>query len=224
MKRQRFYWFVSFAQNTDVHMSGKRRNSTIGPKWEDNFLKKNNIFVPLAEPRLSSSSSSIVSSPSTSTEQSNYFRKLRTLLAPVTTRSDKHACGKTDADRSWQAGHGAFTDKSRGLGGSCARTSLWKRDLRFGRWCFKSGDKKKEAQCLYSLPQRPKLRHMLINENYDCSVQKTQSGIYSTSRKVWWLDNSGSQRPQWRKWIPEQSRVRCRGTRSRHAVDTILSV
>ena len=40
--------------------------------------------------------------------------------------------------------------------------------------CFKSGHKKTEAQCLYSLLQRPKLRHMLKNENYEGSVQKTQ--------------------------------------------------
>ena len=38
MKRQRFYCFISFAENTDIHMNGKRRNSTIGPKWEDTFL------------------------------------------------------------------------------------------------------------------------------------------------------------------------------------------
>ena len=38
MKRQRFYCFVSFAQNADIRMSGIRRNSTIDPKWEDIYL------------------------------------------------------------------------------------------------------------------------------------------------------------------------------------------
>ena len=52
---------------------------------------------------------------------------------------------------------------------------------------------KTEAQYLFSLPQRPKLRHMFENQNYEGSLQKTQWGICSTSRKVWWLDNSGSQ-------------------------------
>ena len=113
---------------------------------------------------------------------------------------------------------------SRGSGEACARTFLWKRDLRFGRCCLKSGDTKTVAQYLYSLPSRPKLRHLLKNQNYEGYVQKTQWGIFSTSRKVWWLDNSRSQSPQWRKWIPEQSPARCRGTRSRHSVDTILSV
>ena len=43
-------------------------------------------------------------------------------------------------------------------------------------------------------------------------------------RKLWWLANSESPSPLWRKWIPEQSQIRCRGTRSRHSMDTIFSV
>ena len=38
MKRQRIYCFISFAQNADIHVSGKRRNSTMDQKWEDNYL------------------------------------------------------------------------------------------------------------------------------------------------------------------------------------------
>ena len=38
MKRQRFCCFMSFAQNADIHMSGKQRNSPIDTKWEDNYL------------------------------------------------------------------------------------------------------------------------------------------------------------------------------------------
>ena len=125
---------------------------------------------------------------------------------------------ETDADKPWYASLGkpwfsthreldgrrgsnarhswlvtALHRKSRGLGDACARTSLWKRDLRFGRWCIKSEDTKTEAQYLYSLPKRPKLRHMLVNQNYEGSVQKARWGIHSTTRKVRWLDNSGSQ-------------------------------
>ena len=37
-KRQRFYCFISFVYNADIHMSGKHRNSTVGPNWEDNYL------------------------------------------------------------------------------------------------------------------------------------------------------------------------------------------
>ena len=38
MKRQQFSCFISFGQNADVHLSGKRRNSTIGPNCEDTCL------------------------------------------------------------------------------------------------------------------------------------------------------------------------------------------
>ena len=50
-------------------LSGKRRNSTFGQQWEDNYLYSGQLSI------LSSTSKS-------------------TLLDPVTTRSDKHACGK----------------------------------------------------------------------------------------------------------------------------------
>ena len=93
MKRQRFYCFISFAQNSDIHMSGKRRNSTIGPKWEDKYLHSGQL-------RTSRCIKTVIifqhnlSSTSRSTEQSNYSRKLGTLSDPATTRSDKHACVK----------------------------------------------------------------------------------------------------------------------------------
>ena len=70
------------------------------PKWEDNYLYNNSVLLVVS--RLSSYSSSILSSTSRSKDQSNYSRNLGTLLDPVTTRSDKHACGKpmlTDHDK-----------------------------------------------------------------------------------------------------------------------------
>ena len=73
-------------------------------------------------------------------------------------------------------------------------------------------------------PKRPKLRRMLENQNYEGSSQKTLWEIYSASRKLWWLDNSRAQSPQRRKWTSEQSPFRCRGTRSCHTMDTVLSV
>ena len=129
---------------------------------------------------------------------------------------------ETDADRSRQAGHGEpWTSKrdeqgrsnvrhsclvtalqSRGPGGECARTFLWKSELGFGRWCFKSGDTKTEAPCSCLLPQKPKETHSAI-------------------RKVWWLDNSRAQTLQRRTWISEQSPIRCRGTSSRHSVESV---
>ena len=113
---------------------------------------------------------------------------------------------ETDADRSWKAGHGqawisrrdeqgrsnarhsclvtVLHSESGGPGDSCARTFFWKRELRFGRWCFKSGDTKTEAQCSCLIPQKPK-------------------EIYSANRKVWWLDNSRAQGRQRRTWITD---------------------
>ena len=58
--------------------------------------------VLLVVSRLSSYSSSILSLTTRSTDQSTYSRTLGPLSDPVTTRSDKHACGKpmlTDHDK-----------------------------------------------------------------------------------------------------------------------------
>ena len=49
----------------------------------------------------------------------------------------------------------ALHSLSRGSGGAFARTFLWKNELGFGRWGFKSGDTKTEV-CACSLPQKPK--------------------------------------------------------------------
>ena len=46
----------------------------------------------------------------------------------------------------------------------------------------------------------------------------------TSSRKVWWLDNGGSQSPQWGVWITKPSPVRCRWSRSCHSMDSILPV
>ena len=46
----------------------------------------------------------------------------------------------------------------------------------------------------------------------------------TSSRKVWWLDNGGSQSPQWGVWITKQSPVCCRWSRSCHSMDSILPV
>ena len=64
--------------------------------------------VLLVVSRLSSYSSSSLSSTSRSTGQFNHSRKLRTLSDTVTTRSDKHACGKpmlTDHDKQATVNH-----------------------------------------------------------------------------------------------------------------------
>ena len=109
--------------------------------------------------------------------------------------------------------------KSRRYRCACTRTPFsW---LRFGT-SYKSGTR--EAMCLYSLPERPKLRCVLANQDDKGSLQKTHWRSSTSSRKVWWHDNSRSRSSQWRRWIPKQSPTRSRGTRSRHSMDTVLFV
>ena len=125
---------------------------------------------------------------------------------------------ETDADRSWQPRRTvnqqtrwtkkiqrkafsclvtALYSQSRGPGGACACTLLWKSELRFGKRRFKSGDTKTEAQCSCLLPQRPK-------------------EICSMNRRDWWLENSRG-----RKRISGQSPVRWRAANYHYSVDII---
>ena len=102
MKRQQFYRFVCFAQSADIHMSGKNGETPRLTKNGKTITCIMDNLLPLVVPGLSSYSSSSLSSTSTSTDQFNYLKKLGTLSDPVTTRSDKHACGKpmlTDPDK-----------------------------------------------------------------------------------------------------------------------------
>ena len=114
---------------------------------------------------------------------------------------------------------------SGGSRNSCGRTFFSKR-LRFGTSYESIGTIKiEEAWYLYSLPKRLELRRMFEDQNYEVSWQKTHwRSIYSSSRKVWWLDNGGSQCPQWGRWISEQSQICCRGTRSCHSMDSVIPV
>ena len=99
MKRQQFHRFICFAQNTGVLMRGKSAKLYNDPKWEVNYLYNGQLSTSCRTRTFSSSS---LSSTSRWTDSSNYSRKLGTLSDPVTTRSDKHACGKpmlTDPDK-----------------------------------------------------------------------------------------------------------------------------
>ena len=180
--------------------------------------------VLLVVSRLSSYSSSILSSTSRSKDQSNYFRKLGTLLDPVTTRSDKHPCGKPmmkDHDQQ-TTGHREPAnemnkeDPTQGIPVWLQPFTVNLEDLEAHVLAHSSerensdseGDASKveapktEAQCSCLLPQKPK-------------------EIYSAYRIVWWLDNSRAQNPQRRTWISEQSPIRCRGTSSRHSTESV---
>ena len=56
--------------------------------------------------------------------------------------------------------------------------------LRF-RTSYESGIKIQEAQYLFSLPERPKLRSLLANQNDKGSLQKTHWRSSTWNRKVW---------------------------------------
>ena len=139
-------------------------------------------FVHLVEPGLSLSSCSSSASTSRPKDQSTSSAESETSSDPVTSRSDKRACGKptqTDPDKLASGNRGpanterrderrgsnerhpwlvtALHRKSRGPGDACAHTLLWKRELRFGKWCLKSRDTKTAAQYLYSLTQETEI-------------------------------------------------------------------
>ena len=87
------YRLVSFAQKHGYSFEWKNGETTRLTKNGKTSTCTMDNSVLLVVSRLSSCSSSSLSSTLRSTDQSNYFRKLRTLSDPATTRSDKHACG-----------------------------------------------------------------------------------------------------------------------------------
>ena len=81
---------------------------------------------------------------------------------------------------------------------ACTRTHF--SGLIFGTSC-ESGKEIEDAQHLHSLPERPKLRRLLENQNNKSVLQETHWRSSTACRKVWWLDNGWSQRLQWGMWI-----------------------
>ena len=164
MKRQQFSCFISFGQKRWYSYEWKTTKLHNWPKlWRQLLVRWTTQYFSLYQD-CRHIPAAFLSSTSRSKNQSNYFRKLRTLSDPVTTRSDKHACGKPWTSRRDEQGRSnarhsclvtALHSESGGPGDTCARTFLWKRELRFGRWCFKSGDTKTEAQCSCSVPPKP---------------------------------------------------------------------
>ena len=94
MKHQEFYRLVSFAQNTDIHMSGTTVKVHDWPKNGKTITCTVDNFVPLVVPGLSSSSSSSSASTYRPNDQSN------------SSRLEVTSVRETDADRSRQASLG----------------------------------------------------------------------------------------------------------------------
>ena len=65
---------------------------------------------------------------------------------------------------------------------------------------------------------------MQEDQNDKGPLQQTHWRSSTSSRKVWWLDNSRSQSSQWRLWISEPSQICSRGARLGHSMDPGVSV
>ena len=180
--------------------------------------------VLLVVSRLSSYSSSTLSSMSRSKDQLNYSRKLVTSLDPVTTRSDKHACGKpmlTDHDK--QATENREPADEMNKEDPTQGIPVWLQP-------FTVNLEDLEAQCShFPLKERTQIRKVMLQKwrhkkrkhSVHAHFRKKPKEIYSTNRKVWWLDNNRAHNPQRRTWISEQSPIRCRGTSSRHTENRV---
>ena len=216
MKRQRFYCFLYFVQIADIHLSGNRWNSTIDEKLEVNYLYNGQLRASCRAWTVICSSSSL---SSTLRSTDIFFRKLGQFSDPVTTRSDKHACGKpmlTDPDKQAAGNREPTCEKffRRDVqGGSNARYS----------WLVTA----RHMRSLNSLKEFTRIRKVRLRRvktkkrkhNVHAYLPQIPKEIYSTNRRDWWLDNSGVENPQRRMWISEQSPVRCRGTKCRHSMD-----
>ena len=101
MKYQRFYCFISFVENADIHMSGNRRNSTIGPRWEINYLYNGQLSTSRCIKTVLMFQEQVVFNIKINGSV-QLFQKMDNIIKSSTTRSDKHSCGKpmlTDHDK-----------------------------------------------------------------------------------------------------------------------------
>ena len=199
MKRQRFYCFISFAQNADIHLSGKRRNSTTGQKWEDKYLYNGQLSTSRCIKIVIIFQQHFVF---------NIDRDRR--ISPIIPENWEHYQIQSRLEvtvmhagnRCWQI----MTSKPRGT----AANEMNKEDPTQGIlvWYqpFAVNQEDLEAYVLAHSPERANNVHVYI---------------YSASRKVWWLDYSRAQNPQRWTWISEQSPIRCRGTSSRHSMESV---
>ena len=102
MTRQQLYRLESFAHNTDIHMSGKKRSKpTIDPKWEDNYL-----HTPYL---LSYQDCLIFQQQLVFNIETNGSVKESRWTGNIRSSDDSKwqaSMWETDVDRSWQAGYG----------------------------------------------------------------------------------------------------------------------
>ena len=62
-----------------------------------------------------------------------------------------------------------------------------------------------QTPCLHSFPEKPKLRDLSEDQNYNGVLQKTYWWSGTQCRKFWWHDHSISQSPRWKMLISKQA-------------------
>ena len=174
--------------------------------------------------RLSSYSSSILSSKSRSKDRSNHSRKLGTLADPAATRSDRHACGNptlTDHDKQATGNREPANemnkeDPTQGILVWLQPFTVNLEDQEAHVLAHSSERENSDSEGDASRVETSKLKHSV-----HAYFRKNQKRSILRTEKVWWLDNSRAQSPQRRTWVSEQSPIRCRGTSSRHSVESV---
>ena len=252
MKRQQFYRLVSFAQNTDIQMSGWKVKNHIWPKMGILLLAKRTTSyllsyqdcphlpaarLPHRDQRISQiipvnwKRHQIVTSMHagnrcwqtlTSTHPGN--RCCKTLTGLQREPLARHT--RQDEQGGSNARNSwvvaALHRKSRGPGDSCASTFLWKTELRFGRF-YKSGLHKSHGNTVFIfIFRKTEITTYAWGPKLRSSLPKTPTRIYSGSRKFGDLITADHKIIKWGRWISEQSSTRCRGTRSDPSMDTTI--
>ena len=170
--------------------------------------------VPLVVPVLSSSSSSSSASTSGPKDQSNSSGESETSSDAVATRSAKLVCGKpwTSTKKhemhTWAPTQGIL---------------VWWQPITVHLVDLEAfvPAQYSERMNSYSEGDASKEETHKRKHSVHAYCRKKPKEIYSAIRKVWWLDNSRAENLQRRTWISEQPPIRCRGTRSRHSVESV---
>ena len=124
MKRQRFYCFISFAQNADIHMSGKRAKLYDWPKNGKTITCTKDNSVLHVVSRLIFQQQVVFNNKINGSVQ--LFQKIGNIIRSSNDLKWQACMRETDADRSWQAGHGEpWTSKRDEQGRSNARAFLF---------------------------------------------------------------------------------------------------
>ena len=222
MKRQRFYRFVRFAQNTDIHLNGKTVKLHDWPKMGSQFLVQWTTSYFLSYQDCHHIPAAVC------------LQRRDQRISPIILEkwehhqiqwrvSDKHACGKpmlTDPDKQATGNREPANeinkeDPTQGI-------PTWLQPI-----TENLEDLETHMRSHIPLKERTQIRKVMLQRwrqkrkhSVHAYFRKTKN-ICSASGKVWWLDDSRAQSPQRKKWISEQSPIRCRGTSSRRSMESV---